>query len=137
MKRIFPKGTQPDEIIRAVATMVAQIDIKKSWAITVEPWKKPRSNQANRFLWGVVYPMILEHGGETLAGWRAEDLNEFYLGEYGGWEVLEGFGRKRMRPIKRSHSMNQEEFKDFLMFIESKCIDMGIGPLPEPEYVHQ
>ena len=78
--------------------------------------------------------MILEKGGETLGGWTREDLNEYYLGEYGGWEVLEGFGRKRMRPIKRGHSMNREEFMNFLMFIESKCIDMGMGPLPEPVY---
>ena len=134
MKRIFPKNTQTDDIIKAVATMVAAIDISKSWCITVEPWKKRRSNAQNNYLNGVVYPMILEAGGEALRGWHRADLHEFFLGEWGSWEVIEGFGRKRMRPVRRSSQLSQQEFTDFLMFIENKCIDMGIGPLPEPIY---
>ena len=134
MKRIFPRGTQTDDIIKAVATMVAAIDTKKSWCITVEPWKRKRSDAQNRFLWGVAYPMILEQGGETLGGWTRDDLHEYFLGECFGWEVLEGFGRKRMRPFKRSSALNKEEFTEYLMFLEQRCIDMGMGPLPEPVY---
>lgn len=134
MKRIFPKGTQTDDIIKAVATMVVAIDTKKSWCITVEPWKRKRSDAQNRFLWGVVYPMILEQGGETLGGWTRDDIHEFMLGECFGWEVLEGLGRKRMRPLKRSSALNKEEFTEYLMFLEQRCIDMGMGPLPEPVY---
>jgi hypothetical protein len=134
VKRIFPKGTQTDQIIKAVATMVAAIDIKKSWCITVEPWKRKRSDAQNRFLWGVAYPMILEQGGETLGGWTRDDLHEYFLGECFGWEMLEGFGRKRMRPLKRSSALNKEEFTEYLMFLEQRCIDMGMGPLPEPVY---
>ena len=134
MKRIFPRGTQTDDIIRAVATMVAAIDISKSWCITVEPWKRKRSDAQNRFLWGVAYPMILEQGGETLGGWTRDDLHEYFLGECFGWEMLEGFGRKRMRPIKRSSALTKEEFTEYLMFLEQRCIAMGMGPLPEPVY---
>lgn len=134
MKRIFPRGTQADDIIRAVATMVAAIDISKSWCITVEPWKRKRSDAQNRFLWGVAYPMILEQGGETLGGWTRDDLHEYFLGECFGWEMLEGFGRKRMRPLKRSSALTKEEFTEYLMFLEQRCIDMGMGPLPEPVY---
>ena len=134
MKRIFPKGTQPDDIIKAVATMVAAIDISKAWCISVEPWKRKRSDAQNRFLWGVAYPMILEQGGETLGGWTRDDLHDYFLGECFGWEVLEGFGRKRMRPLKRSSGLNKDEFKEYLMFIEQRCLDMGMGPLPEPVY---
>jgi len=134
MKRLFPKGTQPDDIIRAVATMVAAIDRNKAWCITVEPWKRKRTDAQNRFLWGVAYPMILEQGGETLGGWTRDDLHDYFLGECFGWEVLEGFGRKRMRPLKRSSTLTKQEFTDYLMFIESKCLDMGMGPLPEPIY---
>jgi hypothetical protein len=134
VKRIFPRGTQADDIIRAVATMVAAIDISKSWCITVEPWKRKRSDAQNRFLWGVAYPMILEQGGETLGGWTRDDLHEYFLGECFGWEMLEGFGRKRMRPLKRSSALTKEEFTEYLMFLEQRCIDMGMGPLPEPVY---
>ena len=134
MKRIFPKNTRADDIIKAVAVMVAAIDTSKTWCISVEPWKRKRSDAQNRFLWGVVYPMILEQGGETLGGWTRDDLHEYFLGECFGWEVLEGFGRKRMRPIKRSSAMNKQEFTDYLLYIEQRCIDMGMGPLPEPVY---
>ena len=75
MKRIFPKGTRTDDIIKALATMVAAIDTSKAWCISVEPWKRKRSDAQNRFLWGVVYPMILEQGGETLGGWTRDDLH--------------------------------------------------------------
>ena len=134
MKRIFPKGTQTDDIIKAVAVMVAAVDTTKSWCITVEPWKRKRSDAQNRFLWGVAYPMILEQGGETLGGWTRDDLHEYFLGECFGWEVLEGFGRKRMRPLKRSSGLTKEEFTEYLMFLEQRCLDMGMGPLPEPVY---
>lgn len=134
MKRIFPKGTQTDDIIKAVATMVAAIDVKKSWCISVEPWKRKRSDAQNRFLWGVAYAMILEQGGETLGGWTRDDLHEYFLGECFGWEMLEGFGRKRMRPLKRSSTLTTEEFKEYLMFLEQRCMDMGMGPFPEPVY---
>lgn len=134
MKRIFPKGTQADAIIRAVATMVTQIDVRRSWVISVEPWRKPRTNQQNRYLWGVVYPMILEAGGEMLGGFTRDDLHDYFLGACFGWETLEGFGMKRMRPLKRSSVLTKQEFTDYLMFIENKCIEIGIGPLPEPIY---
>lgn len=134
MKRIFPKGTKPDDIIKGVATMVAAIDTKQSWAITVEPWKKKRSNAQNAYLNGVVYPMILEAGGEMLRGYQRSDLHEYFLGECFGFEVLEGLGRKRLRPLKRSSALTMQEFREFLLFIENKCIEIGIGPLPEPLY---
>jgi hypothetical protein len=78
--------------------------------------------------------MILEQGGETLGGWTRDDLHEYFLGECFGWEVLEGFGRKRMRPLKRSSGLTKEEFTEYLMFLEQRCLDMGMGPLPEPVY---
>jgi hypothetical protein len=55
------------------------------------------------------------------------------VGEWGGWETLEGFGRKRMRPIKRSSKLNKQEFSDYLLFLETRCADMGIV-IPEPVY---
>ena len=50
-----------------------------------------------------------------------------------GWETLEGFGRKRMRPLRRSSALNKQEFSEYLMFLETKCLDMGIV-IPEPIY---
>ena len=133
MKRIFPKGTTPDQLATAAARMVQGLDPSRAWCIEVLEWKRPRTDQQNRFLWGVCYPAILEGGGETLAGWTRDDIHEYFLGECFGWETLEGFGRKRMRPIKRSSKLNKQEFSEYLMFLEIRCEYMGIR-IPEPVY---
>ena len=133
MKRIFAKGTTPEQLANAAIRMVQGLSPGKTWAIEVTEWKKPRTNQQNAFLWGVAYPAILEGGGEALAGWTRDDLHEYFLGECFGWETLEGFGRKRMRPLKRSSALTKQEFSEYLNFLEGRCMDMGIT-IPEPHY---
>lgn len=133
MKRIFPRGTRPEAMASVVARMVSGLDPLKTWAVEVTEWKKPRTGQQNKFLWGVVYPSILEGGGEALRGWTRDDLHDYFLGECFGWETLEGFGRKRLRPLRRSSTLNKQEFSDFLLFLETKCLEMGIV-IPEPTY---
>lgn len=133
LKRIFPKGTTPEQLANAAIRMVQGLSPEKTWAIEVTEWKKPRTNQQNAFLWGVCYPCVLEGGGEALAGWTRDDLHEYFLGECFGWETLEGFGRTRVRPIKRSSKLTKQEFSDYLLFLETRCADMGIV-IPEPSY---
>jgi len=134
VKRIFAKGTTPEQLANAAIRMVQGLSPDKTWAVEVTEWKKPRTNQQNAFLWGVAYPAILEGGGEALAGWTRDDLHEYFLGECFGWETLEGFGRKRMRPLKRSSALTKQEFSEYLNFLEGRCMDMGIT-IPEPIYV--
>ena len=133
MKRIFPRGTRPDAMASVVARMVSNLDPLKTWAVEVTEWRRPRTNQQNKFLWGVVYPSIIEGGGEALRGWNRDDLHDYFLGECFGWETLEGFGRKRMRPLKRSSALNKQEFSEYLLFLDTKGMDMGIV-IPEPVY---
>ena len=133
MKRIFPKGTTPEQLAVAAARMVQGLSSDRAWCIEVLEWKKPRTQQQNSFLWGVAYPCILEGGGEALAGWTRDDIHEYMVGEWGGWQTLEGFGRKRLRPLKRSSALTKQEFSDYLLFLETKCLDMGIV-IPEPSY---
>ncbi len=133
MKRIFPKGTTPEQLAVAATRMVQDLSPDRAWCIEVLEWKKPRTDHQNRFLWGVCYPAVLEGGGETLAGWTRDDLHEYFLGECFGWETLQGFGRKRMRPLKRSSKLTKQEFSDYLLFLETRCAEMGIV-IPEPVY---
>ena len=130
MKRIFPTGTPVEQVLKAVEVMYRSLP-QKPFAVTVEVWKKPRTNQQNAYLWGVVYPAIMEGGGEALGGFTRDDVHEWLLGECFGWEVLEGFGRKRMRPLKRSSALNKQEFSDYLTFIDTKCAEFGIV-IPQP-----
>jgi hypothetical protein len=36
-----------------------------------------------------------------------------------------------MRPIKRSSKLNKQEFSDYLLFLETRCMEMGID-IPAP-----
>jgi len=133
VKRIFAKGTTQEQLANAAIRMVQGLSPDKTWAIEITEWRKPRTNQQNAFLWGVAYPAVLEGGGEALRGWTRDDLHEYFLGECFGWETIEGFGRKRMRPLKRSSALTKQEFSDYLIFLETRCADMGIV-IPEPVY---
>ena len=130
MKRIFPTGTPVEQVLKAVEVMYRNLP-SKPFAVTVEVWKKPRTNQQNAFLFGVCYPAILEGGGELLGGWTREDLHEHFLGEFGGVETLEGFGITRTRPLLKSSRMTKEQFSEYLDWLGAKCADMGIV-IPEP-----
>lgn len=92
--------------------------------ITVEKYVRTRSNQQNRYLWGVVYPTILEFG--QLEGWTKDDLHDFFLIEHFGSEVIEGFGKRRHKPLKRSSKLSTTEFMDYIGFIQQFAAERGI-----------
>ena len=102
MLRVFPKGTRPEQIADAVSVLVRELDPAISWQVSIEAFKPKRTDQQNAFLWGVVYPSILEGGGEALRGWTKQDLHEYFLIETFGSEIIEGFGRKRHKPTTQS-----------------------------------
>ena len=90
-----------------------------------------RSLEQNAYLWGVCYETILAHGLKE-QGWRNEDLHDYFLGEHFGWETIDGFGKKRIKPIKRSSGLSKTEFVDFIAFIQQKGAEMGVY-IPDPE----
>lgn len=116
------------------AAFIQSLPVGQAWRVVVEPYKARRSDSQNRYLWGVVYPAVLEGGGVSLKsqGWQAEDVHEFFLGEFYGWETLEGMGRKRVKPIKRSAKLSKTEFAEYVGFIQQKAAGMGIY-VPDPE----
>jgi hypothetical protein len=133
MTRIFPKGTPPDQIAAAVSVLVRGLDQRRSWQVTIQPFRSRRSSAQNAFLYGVVYPAFLEGGGEALGGWSKEDLHEFMLGEWAGWETLSIGGRTVQKPFRRSSSFSKQEFSDYLEFIAVRAAELNIV-IPEPDY---
>jgi len=116
---------------RNVWTRMWELPEGKSWRVEFKEHRNTRSNQQNRYLWGVVYPTILESGGEALRGWTKEDLHTFFLGEWSGWEELELLGRKQCRPIHTSSNLSTTEFEEYVEFIKMKSADLGIY-IPDP-----
>lgn len=121
-------GAELGEVLGAISTL----DAGTAWEIEIRQRKSRRTDQQNRYLWGVVYKTILKAGGEALGGWTAEDLHEYFLGEHFGWEKLRGFGRTRMKPMRRSSRLTKMEFVDYVDFIIRKAAGLGVV-IPDPQ----
>lgn len=102
------------------------LDNTKTWAVTIEEHKKTRTLSQNRMLWAL-YGDILRMAGEALNGFDKEDLHTWMLGEFSGWETVEGFGQKRMKPLHRSSKMDTKTFNEFVDFIIRKIGEHGIS----------
>jgi hypothetical protein len=107
----------------------------KAWAVEVREHKPRRTDQQNRFLWGVCYATILREGGEALGGWTADDLHEHYLAKHFGTETLELAGSVYERPLRRSSRLNKQDFADFVAFIQREAAGMGIYIKDPDEYL--
>jgi hypothetical protein len=120
---VLQKGTSLTRIVAMLSALVKDRPLK----VTIAEYKRTRSTEQNAYLWGVVYPAILLH----LPGWDADDLHEYFLGEWSGWQTIEGFGRKRIKPVRRSSKLNTTEFADYVAFIQRKMAERGIY-VPDP-----
>jgi len=123
---VLPKGDRTSQEAR-IAAFLSGLSKERSWVVDVRQRVRTRSQQQNRYLWGICYPEVLKH----LPGWEAEDIHEYFLGEWSGWEVIEGMGRKRMRPIKRSSNLSTTDFMNYVDFVQRKAAEHGIY-IPSP-----
>jgi len=101
----------------------------KQLKVTVAEARKRRSDEQNRYLWAAVYPTIIREA--NLQGWSPEDVHEYCLGEVFGWETMQGLGRKRVRPLRRSSGMSTIEFSHYIAEIQRKFAELGIY-IPDP-----
>lgn len=123
MKTItLPKG---DRSLSALFSFLSSLSPQYAWVIEVKRQQKRRSTDQNALLWSL-YADMLEQCGEDLRGWTKEDLHEFMLGTHFGWERIEGFGMKRMRPLKRSSKLSTVEFSAYVEFILQFAAEHGV-----------
>jgi len=130
METVFLSKSTPGNP-RSIARLVGFLSAlpqDKAFEVTVKERKSTRSIQQNRYLFGVVYSTLLKH----LPGWEVEDIHQYFLGEHFGWETLEGMGKKRVRPIRRSSKLTKMEFADYIDFIQRKAAGMGVF-IPDAE----
>lgn len=131
MIAVLPASGREDAVKRLAAVLLAALP-GKALRVEYAEAKSKRSNEQNAYLWGVVYPTILQSG--RLDGWTADDVHEYLLGEIHGWETVEGFGRKRLRPLRRSSRMNKAEFANYVAEIQRRMAELGIY-IPDPNEV--
>jgi hypothetical protein len=87
--------------------------------------KSRRTNDQNALLWAL-YDDALRVGGEMLGGWTREDIHEYMLGEWFGWDVHDALGMKRKKPKRRSSRLTKGEFGDFVDFVVRRFAEHGI-----------
>lgn len=120
-----------DRVICRIVDALEDLPQNLGFRVEIHEHRATRSDAQNRYLWGVVYPAILEAGGNTLGGWTDDDLHEYLLGEKFGWEVVTAFGKKRQRPVRRSSKLSKLEFMEYIAFIQQRMAEHGIH-VPEP-----
>lgn len=132
MKRIIYKNSTRAEAVRILNEMLRELDLKKSWLVSISEFKARRSTSQNAYLW-VCYSEILRAGGEMLGGYTEDDLHEYFLGRKFGVERLEGLPGGYSRPMKRSSNLTKTEFSEYLEFLSAEAANLGII-IPEPIY---
>lgn len=123
------EGPERNSAMNRIAAFLARLPKDRDFKVEVLEQKPRRTEEQNRYLWGGIYKSILEQGHEKLGGYTAEDLHEYLLGEWSGWELLEpaeGLGRKRLKPIRRSSALSKMEFSEFVDFIKQRMAEHGI-----------
>lgn len=105
--------------------LIALVDLRKILR------KSRRSLDQNSAI-HALFDETIEKGGEALRGWTREDVKEWALGEYWGWDKFEALGRTRLKPKKRSSSMTKTEASDFMTWYVAKMNDFGI-PVSLPD----
>lgn len=131
---LLQKNKPRAERIGKITRYLATLDMDTAWRVEVKEVKATRSLAQNAYIWGVCYPTILEQGGEALRGWTADDIHEYMLGEWSGWETLNGFGKRRLRPLRRSSRLSVSEFNEYVDFIHRTAANLSIViPDPDPE----
>lgn len=128
---LLPKGMAREGVIGRIQRLLLSLPLDKAWRVEIAEHKARRSDPQNRYLWGVVYQAI----AKQLHGWDTGDIHDYFLGECFGWETIEGLGKKRLRPLRRSSRLNKQEFSDYVGFIQRRAAEHGIFvPDADPEY---
>ena len=117
---ILPQGKD------ALMAFIDRLPMARKWKVVVDLYKKTRSNEQNRYLWGVAYKAL-----EDATGQPKEDWHDYMLGEFYGWEEKEMFGKKKLRPLKRSSKLTTSEFCDYVAFIQQRAAENGLY-VPDP-----
>ena len=125
---ILAKETDRANMLRRIESFIELLPQDKAWEVLVRPFRKTRSNLQNRALWGIAYKLLSDHTGH-----EPDELHEYFLGEFGGWEVKDFFGQKKRVPKIRSHNMKTTDFSDFYAFIQRKAAELLGLYIPDPD----
>lgn len=100
----------------------------KELRVEVCEYRKRRSDEQNKALWGVAYKTLRDATGHD-----ADDLHTYFLGEHFGWETIDVMGQKRRVPKRRSSKLTTVEFAEFYAFIQQRSSETIGVYVPDPD----
>ena len=140
----LPKGERARALELAMRALNA-LPLNRAWRVRCSVLRNERSEQQNRYLFGLVYQMLSEH-----TGFECEELHEWFLGSHFGWiekkipkrpSNPQGFISVPARTTTRDENgerdvLDWKRFSDFVAFIQRFAAQkLGVLiPDPDPDW---
>jgi hypothetical protein len=134
--RIPKAGPFRDAVAQRIVRYLSLLPADKEWKVTVDEYKKERSEPQNNSLFGVAYKAIREATGND-----KDTLHNYFCGEYFGWvPVLDRPGTKPRRTTTtdedgKRNVLTTTEFMDFYAFVQQKAAEVCGVYVPDPNEV--
>lgn len=98
--------------------------------VQCEPWKAPRTNPQNAYLWAAVYAPLVERCGFTAEEWHSY----FCQLHFGTVQHVKPSGEIEMVPLRtttrnehgKRDVLKGKAFADFVTFVEAQCAERGV-----------
>jgi hypothetical protein len=121
------KLSTPQDRTRYIAFLQAQA---LPLDVSCEPWKAPRTNPQNAYLWVAVYAPLVERCGFTAEEWHSY----FCELHFGTVQHVKPSGEIETVPLRtttrnehgKRDVLKGKAFADFVTFVESECAKRGV-----------
>lgn len=90
----------------------------------VRKWKKKRTDNQNRYYWGVIVPLLCDS-----LGYYDEEMHEALK-----WKFLRNKEREKLPTVKSTVSLSTIEFKNYIERIITWAAEQGII-IPDPTQI--
>lgn len=122
--------------IQKVISFLWALSKTKKWKIVISEWRRDRSEEQNRALWGVAYKTLSNATGND-----ADDLHEYFCGEFWGWKESKVMTKKRLKPKRtttrdehgRRDVINTMQLMEFYAFIQQRSAETVGVYVPDPD----
>jgi len=122
-------------VMAALVATIQALSSAKVWHVEIKAYRKTRSNEQNRALWGLAYPILRDATGSSV-----NECHKYMLEEYFGRVEYTIFGRIETRPARTTttgyegedNTLSTEEFARFFDFIQQRAAENNIA-IPDPD----
>lgn len=122
-------------VVANVRAAVDGLDGKEAWRIDIRRYRKPRTKDANEYLWSGVYPPLVRELGFTAEDWH----DEMCMRYFGKREVKKPGGSDWL-PVRTTTTNENgdrdvlpgKDFWDFVEFIRRQAAEGGVY-IAEPD----